>query len=101
VAAIGPESGRKGWVMNQKHQKTFAALFADPVRANLAWNDIEAMFGGLGAEVSEGEGSRVHVVLNGVRSTFHRPHPQREIGKGMVRSIRAFLDQAGIDLDEE
>lgn len=87
--------------MNQKQSKTLAAIFADPVRANIAWNDVESMLGGLGAEISEGRGSRVRVALNGVRAVFHEPHPEREISKGTVRSIREFLVNAGIGPEEE
>jgi len=50
----------------------------------------------LGAEVSEGNGSRVRIVLNGVRAVFHRPHPQKETDKGAVISMRRFLTEAGI-----
>ena len=42
-------------------------------------------------EFSEGEGSWVRIVLNGVRAVFHRPHPQKETDKGAVRSLRQFL----------
>jgi hypothetical protein len=49
-----------------------------------------------GGEISEGEGSRVRVVLNGVRGVFHRPHPQKETDKGAVKSVCRFLAEAGI-----
>ena len=52
----------------------------------------------LGAELSEGSGSRVRVALNGVRAVFHRPHPQKETDKGAVKSVRRFLQEAGIEL---
>lgn len=81
--------------MNQKHRKTLEALFAEPARANISWDAVEAMLKGLGAEITEGRGSRVRVALNGVRAVFHEPHPEREIGKKMVRSIREFLTNAG------
>lgn len=58
------------------------AIFADPVRANLVWRDVEALFEALDGEVSEGAGSRVRVALNGVRAVFHRPHPEKETDKG-------------------
>ena len=50
-----------------------------------------------GAETSEGRGSRVRIVLNGVRSVFHRPHPQKETNKGAVASMRRFLIEAGVE----
>lgn len=82
--------------MNRKQQKSLEAIFEEPVRANIAWKDIEALFLVLGAEVSEGSGSRVRVALHGVRAVFHRPHPQKETDKGAVKSVRRFLQEAGV-----
>ncbi len=81
--------------MNQKHRRTLEAVFDDPVRSNISWRDIEAMLEAAGAEITEGEGSRVRIALNGVRAVFHRPHPQKETDKGAVRSMRRFLTEAG------
>ncbi len=82
--------------MNNKHRKALSAIFADPVNASLAWADIEALFRACGAEISEGRGSRVRVKLNGVLATFHRPHPKPITDKGAVKSVRAFLVNAGV-----
>ena len=81
--------------MSGKHQKTPKAIFDNPVRAGIAWSDIESMLAALGAEISEGTGSRVRIALNGVRAVFHRPHPRRNTDKGAVVSMRRFLDAAG------
>jgi hypothetical protein len=82
--------------MNRKHRKTLEAIFEDPVRANITWRDIEVLMLALGAEISEGSGSRVRVTLRGVRAIFHRPHPRPEANKGIVRSVRRFLQEAGV-----
>jgi hypothetical protein len=87
--------------VNKRHRATLAAVFADPVRANLAWSDIEALFVALGAEISEGTGSRVRVKLGGVRAVFHRPHPQKETDRGAVMAVREFLEKAGVGSDGE
>lgn len=50
----------------------------------------------LGAALSEGRGSRVRIVLNGRKATMHRPHPQKEMDKGAVKSLRMFLEEAGV-----
>ena len=50
--------------------------------------------------MSEGRGSRLRVYLNGVRAVFHRPHPRKESGKGAVKSLRRFLLEAGLKLEE-
>jgi hypothetical protein len=77
-----------------RHRSTLEAIFADPVRASIAWSDIEAMLKAFGAEIEEGRGSRVRIALNGVRAVFHRPHPQKETDKGAVKSMRRFLTEA-------
>jgi hypothetical protein len=82
--------------MNKKHRKTVQAIFAEPVRSNIAWRDIEAMLEACGAEITEGEGSRVRIALSGVRAVLHRPHPQKETTRGAVRSVRRFLTEAGV-----
>jgi hypothetical protein len=78
-----------------KHRRTLHAIFAEPIRANVNWADIEAMLSAFGAEISEGKGSRVRIALNRVRAVFHRPHPQKETDKGALRSMRRFLTEAG------
>jgi hypothetical protein len=79
-----------------KHEKTMQAVFARPTRANILWSDIESLLVFLGAEVSEGRGSRVRIALHGVRAVFHRPHPRKETDKGSVESMRRFLTEAGV-----
>jgi len=78
------------------HSKTLAAIYASPIKSNIPWRDIEALFAACGAEISEGRGSRVRVALNGVKAVFHRPHPEKEADKGTVKSVRKYLDSAGI-----
>ncbi|MEO8232034.1 MAG: type II toxin-antitoxin system HicA family toxin [Ignavibacteriota bacterium] len=82
--------------MNSKNRKTLTAIFQEPIRSDISWSEIENLFKILGAEVSEGKGSRVRVALNGVRAVFHRPHPQKVTDKGALKSVRRFLLTAGI-----
>jgi len=86
--------------LSSKHRKTLRTVFEDPVRSDVAWADVERLFGALGAELSEGRGSRVRVYLNGVRAVFHRPHPRKETDKGALRSVRRFLAEAGFEPEE-
>ncbi len=86
--------------LSKKQQKILSQIFEQPVRSDVAWTDIESLLGALGAEISEGKGSRVRVALNGVRAVFHRPHPRRETDKGAVVSVRRFLIEAGVESDE-
>ncbi|MFH1898434.1 MAG: type II toxin-antitoxin system HicA family toxin [Candidatus Desantisbacteria bacterium] len=83
--------------MKSKHCKTLQAIFENPVRANILWENIVSLLVACGAEISEGQGSRLRIVLKGVRAVFHRPHPQKETDKGAVVSIRRFLTEAGVE----
>jgi hypothetical protein len=82
--------------MRRTHRRTLEAIFAHPVRANIPWRAIEALFVELGAEISEREGSRVAVVLFGEVRVFHRPHPSPNTDKGAGTSIRHWLQQHGV-----
>ena len=86
--------------LNKKQQKTLVKLFEQPVRSDISWKDIESLLLALGAEISEGRGSRVRVALNEVRAVFHRSHPQPQTDKGAVASMRRFLTEAGVRADE-
>lgn len=82
--------------MNRTHQKTLAAIFANPVPATLEWRKIEALLMALDAQIIEGSGSRVAFVLQGKRADFHRPHPGKEAKRYQVRAMREFLEFAGV-----
>lgn len=88
-------------MLSSRHRKTYDAIQANPVRANIRWDAIEAMFVAFGAEVVERAGSRVAVILNGQVAVFHRPHPQPETDRGAVKSVRRFLELAGVDPYDE
>lgn len=79
-----------------KHRKTLQAIFENPVKSDVEWKKVESLFTALGAEISEGRGSRVRVALNDVRAVFHRQHPQKETDKGALKFVRRFLKEAGI-----
>ena len=82
--------------MRKKHRKTLEAILKRPTQSNIRWDDIESLLAALGAYIEEREGSRVYVELNDVAGHFHRPHPEKEAGKGAVDSLRRFLKEAGI-----
>lgn len=83
--------------MNSRQRVTLEAIFEDPVRANIAWQDIESLLAALGATISEGRGSRIRVALGERKAVFHRPHPQPTTDRGAVKSVRAFLEGAGVN----
>jgi hypothetical protein len=80
-----------------KTARTYHSVFENPVRADIRWDDIVTLLRALGADVSEGRGSRVRVSLFGADAVFHRPHPAKETDKNAVRSVRRFLVEAGIE----
>lgn len=86
--------------MASRHRRTYDAIFANPVRANISWNDAVSVLEAFGAIVTGAGGSRFAVDLNGRTVTFHRPHPGNEIPRPLVRAIRAFLNQAGVNPDD-
>lgn len=82
--------------MNNRHRKTLAAIFVDPVNGNLEWRHIEALLIALGAECMEGSGSAVTFLLNGHRADLHRPHPAKEALRYRVKAVRELLIRAGV-----
>ena len=82
--------------MNKRHLKTLSAIFAQPLSGNIKWRDVETLLSHLGATPQERAGSRVAVLLNGQVAVFHRPHPSPNMDNGAVKSMRRFLDNAGV-----
>jgi HicA toxin of bacterial toxin-antitoxin, len=82
--------------LNSKQRRALKAIYANPVRSDIVWTDVESLFVALGAIISQGKGSRVRVVLNGVKAVFHQPHPEKEICKGAVKSVREFLENTEV-----
>jgi hypothetical protein len=82
--------------MNAKQRRTLEAIFARPIPSDIRWADIESLLMALGAERSEGRGSRVRFLLKDEAAIFHRPHPRPLTDKGAVASVREFLTLAGI-----
>jgi len=85
--------------VNSRQKKTLELVFASPTPAAIPWADIEGLLTALGAQISEGSGSRLRVKLNNARAVFHRPHPQGITDKGAVNSVRRFLVNAGVGYD--
>ena len=82
--------------LNSKNQRLLDRIRMNPIQSNVDWDDVEILLKALGAEISEGRGSRVRIELNGIFAVFHRPHPRKEIDKGALKSLRKFLSSAGV-----
>jgi hypothetical protein len=83
-------------MLSSKHRSTLGAIFARPVRSDIRWADIESLLRTLDADLTEGAGSRVRILLNGRRAVFQRPHPDPDTDKGAVTSTQRFLSEAGV-----
>jgi len=79
--------------MNAKHRRTLEAIFARPVPPDLRWAEIESLLVALGAQRSEGRGSRVRFALGSAEAVFH-PSPNAD--QGAVVAVRRFLQGAGV-----
>ena len=91
----GPPSKPK---LSRKHTRTLAAVFEKPTRGDVEWSAVLALVRKLGATVNEKRaGSRVAFALGGrmadVPSAFviHKPHPESELSKGSLESLRDLL----------
>jgi len=82
--------------MNNRQRKTLIAVFADPVKPGIAWNDIETLLVAAGCRVVEGTGSRVRFECRGIIASFHRPHPAKEAKRYQVRDVREYLMKLGV-----
>lgn len=78
-----------------KHLATKNDIFKDPIKTDVKWGDIESLITHLGAEIIEGNGSRMKFVLNGEIGSFHRPHC-KDTDKGALKSVRIFLEKVGV-----
>lgn len=83
-------------IVNSRHRKTLVALFARPTSASIVFADIEALIKALGGSVSEREGSRVRIELNGEQWRCHQPHPGKEAKRYQVEEARELLERAGV-----
>ena len=82
--------------LNSRQKKILEDIFKEPVKSDVLWKDIEKVLTALGAEISEGKGSRVRIYLNGIRAVFNRPHPGKQTDRGALKSMRRFLIEAGV-----
>ena len=82
--------------MNKKQRKTLQQIFKKPTQSNIEWKAIGSLLIALGAEISEGSGSRVRIALKGWCGVYHRPHPRKETVKGAVEQLRKDLIKIGV-----
>jgi hypothetical protein len=82
--------------VNTKQRKTLELLFTIPPPTQIPWDDIVSLLQSLGATVKQRAGSRIAISLNGIVAVFHEPHPERKARRLLIRDIRNFLRDAGV-----
>jgi len=83
--------------MNNRQQKTLAAIFSNPMPKTMVWDDIEALMLAIGCKIIEGDGSRVRFIRDDVIGYFHRPHPKKEAAPYQIRDAKMFLTKLGVE----
>jgi hypothetical protein len=78
-----------GWYLQEEENATF--------EDNYSHRFISAYY--ILNEKLVGNFEGVRIKLKDVRAVFHRPHPQNTTDKGAVRSVRRFLENAGVTHD--
>jgi len=82
--------------MNSRHRRTLQAIFARPTSPSVVFSDIEALLVALGGAITEGEGSRVKITVQGEQWHCHRPHPGKEAKRYQVEEARELLQRIGV-----
>jgi len=76
--------------------KTLQKIFDRPTRSDIEWLRVRSLLTACGAEILEGRGSRIRVVLNRRILNLHTPHPGKELKKYAVELVRDFLEISGV-----
>jgi hypothetical protein len=82
--------------LNSKNKKALTAIFTKPTLASFIFSEFEALVKANGGEVTEREGSRVKITLQGEQMHCHRPHPGKEAKRYQVEEMRALFERVGI-----
>jgi hypothetical protein len=85
--------------LGKRHCATLCAIFEEPTRSDIAWDDFEKLVTALGGswlKPGHNAGSRRKAALRSRKGLFHAPHPAPTMKKGSVESAREFLLRLGI-----
>lgn len=80
--------------MSRKHDNLLAAIFHDPISANIHWREVESLLNHLGAQFESLPGARIRVSLNGHVGIVHRPHQGTTLGRSDIQHLREYLSHA-------
>jgi hypothetical protein len=97
LTRVAPNATIRFMKLSRANCAILCAIFAEPTRSNIRWDDFVRVYLALGGEkVQCGSGSVRRFKLNGVRAVFHEPHPQGVMKKYVVEDARDFLTNAGV-----
>ena len=82
--------------LNNHHRATLRRVFEKPTSASIRFADLESLLRALGAEVTEGKGSRIRFDLQDEQWHTHRPHPGVEAKRYQVRELQELFGRLGI-----
>jgi hypothetical protein len=85
--------------LSKKLCRALCAIFEEPTRAHIRWEDFLALCKALGAELpkpGKTASSRQRTALHGRKTVLHKPYPEPTMKKGSVESARDFLQHAGV-----
>jgi len=85
------------YIVNNRHRKTLAAIFYNPMPITMIWADIENLLLAIGCKIIEGDGSRVRFIRDETIGFFHRPHPKKEAVPYQIRDAKTFLIKLGVE----
>jgi len=84
--------------MSAKQKRLLHSLLVEPPNGNTQWHDIESLLKHLGAKVEIVHGARIHIALNNVETSLHKPHNSNVCSKRDIHLLRDYLIKANIDV---
>ena len=84
-------------IVNSKNRETLRRIFEEPIRRDIESHEVERLVLALGGRVEERTGSRIALELNGVDFRYPRPHPRKELKRYVIRRLRVFFVEAGVE----
>ncbi|MBE8190395.1 MAG: type II toxin-antitoxin system HicA family toxin [Candidatus Thioglobus sp.] len=62
-----------------------------PVLASIEFDEVARCLQAMGYEFQQREGSRVAFIIKNEELPLHKPHPQKELKKYVVRNLQKFI----------
>ena len=86
--------------LNNKNKRILERIFTRPIPCDIEFNEVVTLFEALGGrklEKGKTSGSAVALVLpNNQFVAIHKPHHEKDVDRGAIKSIREFLEENGI-----